>query len=160
MIPTKNGKQLAQLLPIVLPAIYVLLCAVSAIYGEKSATGGNPFVCVSLPFSLALFAQESTPSVIILAILATAWWYFIAQIGWASKQGRTSRISSGLGAILIGFIITADSALMIGEFPLISREPNFNAVDVLIYAVALSLLVGGIISAAYSALAAIGFNSR
>jgi hypothetical protein len=92
--------------------------------------------------------------------LATAWWYFIAQIGWSSKQGRISRSSSIQGAILIGFIVMVDSVLMISESFLLSRQPNFNAVDVVIYLLAGLLLSGGIISAAYSAMAAIGLNRR
>ena len=132
----------------------------TAISGEKAATGGNPFVCVSIPISLPLVARDDSPTVIIVAILATAWWYFIAQIGWSSKQGRISRSSSILGAILIGFIIMVDSVLMISESFLLSRQPNFNAVDVVIYLLAGLLLSGGIISAAYSAMAAIGLNRR
>jgi hypothetical protein len=147
-------------LPRVLPAIYILLCAMTAISGEKAATGGNPFFCVSIPISLPLVARDDSPTVIIVAILATAWWYFIAQIGWSSKQGRISRFSSILGAILIGFIIMVDSVLMISESFLLSRQPNFNAVDVIIYLLAGLLLSGGIISAAYSAMAAIGLNRR
>jgi hypothetical protein len=132
----------------------------TAISGEKAATGGNPFVCVSIPISLPLVARDDSPAVIIVAILATAWWYFIAQIGWSSKQGRISRSSSILGAILIGFIVMVDSVLMISESFLLSRQPNFNAVDVVIYLLAGLLLSGGIISAAYSAMAAIGLNRR
>jgi hypothetical protein len=53
-----------------------------------------------------------------------------------------------------------DSVLMISESFLLSRQPNFNAVDVVIYLLAGLLLSGGIISAAYSAMAAIGLNRR
>jgi hypothetical protein len=154
----KDDQYWLRFLPRVLPAVYILLAAVTAISGEKSATGGNPFFCVSLPVSLPMVARDDSPTVIIVAILATAWWYFIAQIGWSSTQGRISRSSSGLGAILIGFMITADSVLMISESFLISREPNFNAVDGAIYVLAGLLLSGGVISAAYSAMAAIGIN--
>lgn len=49
---------------------------------------------------------------------------------------------------------------MISEAFLISREPNFNAVDVAIYVLAALLLSGGVISAVYSAMAAIGINRR
>lgn len=160
VIPAKNDKQFAQLLPIVLPAIYILLCAVTAIAGEKAASGDNPFVCVSLPFSLPLVARDDSPTVIVIAILATAWWYLIAQIGWLSKQCRISRSSSSLSATLIGLVITGDSVLMISQFFLISREPNFNAGDVVIYLLAVLLLSGGIVSTEYSAMAAIGVNRQ
>jgi hypothetical protein len=156
----KHDQRWLRFLPRVLPAIYILFCAVTAIAGEKAATGGNPFICVSLPFSLSLVARDDAPTVGVVAILATAWWYFIAQIGWSSKQGRVSRSSSGLGAILIGFIIIVDSVLMISESFLLSRLPNFNAVDVVIYSLAVLLLAGGLISAAYSAMAAIRLNRQ
>ena len=145
-------------LPRVLPAVYILLCAVTAIAGGKAATGGNPLVCVELPLSLPLLAGSNPTFAVVVAILAMAWWYFIAQIGWSSKQGRIRRYGAGLGAILIGFVITVDSFLMISQFFMISREPNFKAVDVVIYLLAVLLLSGGIVSAAYSAMAAIGLN--
>jgi hypothetical protein len=40
----------------------------------------------------------------------------------------------------------------------ISQEPNFSLVDGAIYVLAAALLCGGLISAAYSAKAALGFN--
>jgi hypothetical protein len=152
--------QLPKLLPVVLPTIHIIFCAVSAIAGEKVASGGNPFVCVDLPFSLPLVAREDSMTVIIVAVLATAWWYFIGQIGWSSNQGRMSRFGSALGALLVGFIIAADSFLMISQFSLIFSERNFGAVDVVIYSLAALLLSGGVVSATYSALAAFGVRTR
>jgi hypothetical protein len=154
----KHHQHWLRFLPWVLPAIHIVLFAVAAIVGEKAATDGNPLFCVDLPISLPLVARDDSPTVAIVGILATAWWYFAAQIGWSSKKGRISRISSGLGAILIAFSATVGSYAMISEFFLISREPNFNAVDVGIYSLAVLLLSGGILSAAYSAMAAIGLN--
>lgn len=151
----KHDQHWLGFLPKILPAIYILLCAVTAISGEKSATGGNPFVGVSFPISWPLVARDDTLTVIAVAILATVWWFFVGQIGWSSKQGHISGSRSGLGAILIGFIVGLDLVFMSGEFPLILREPNFNAVDVVIYLLAALLLAGGIISAAYSLRAAI-----
>ncbi len=145
----KHDQDWLRFLPRVLPAIHIVLFAVTAIVGEKAATGGNPLFCVDLPISLPLVARDDSPTVIIVGILATAWWYFIGQIGWSSKKGRISRIGSGLGAILIAFSVTGGSYAMISEYFLISREPNFNAIDVGIYFLAGLLLAGGVISAAH-----------
>jgi len=43
---------------------------------------------------------------------------------------------------------------MISQFVLISREPDFSAIDVVIYMFAVALLAGGLISAGYAARAA------
>jgi hypothetical protein len=155
-----HSKAWLRFLPMVLPTTYILLCAITAISGKKAATGGNPFVCVSLPFSLPFVALDDSSTIIVVAVLAATWWYFVGQIGWSSKQGSISRFSSSLGAILIGFVVTADSVLMFGESSRISRESNFNAVDIVIYLLAVTLMVGGLVSAACSAMAVIGINRR
>ena len=61
---------------------------------------------------------------------------------------------------LLGFVVTLDLVFVSGEFHLIVREPDFNAVDVGIYMLAASLLAGGVISAAYSLRAAIASNRQ
>jgi hypothetical protein len=129
------------------------------ITGERTASGGNPLVCVELPISLPLVATDRFATMFIVGILATVWWYFIAQIGWASMQKRLNRITAGLGVVLIVFMCLIDAAMMLSELACcISHEPNFSVIDGLIYVFAFALLCGGLISAGYSARAALGLN--
>jgi hypothetical protein len=159
VIAGKDNNQFPKLLLILLPATHLALWTITAILGKKAATGGNPLVCVDLPVSLLLFAQDSWPRLFFVGVLGTIWWYFIARIGWSSKQHRISRLGAGLGAILILFVCVADSALMISEFYCcISHEPNFLVLDGVIYVFAVALLSGSLMSAIYSATTALGFN--
>jgi hypothetical protein len=126
---------------IVLPAIHIALFAMTTITGEKTASGGNPLVCVELPISLPLIATDRWPPVLIVGILATTWWYFIAQIGWSSARRRISRVGAGLGAILVVFMCLIDATMMLTELGCcISQQPNFSAIDGVIYVLAIALL--------------------
>jgi hypothetical protein len=116
----------ARRLPIVLPSIHLVLFLFTMITGGRY---GNPFFCVDLPLSLPLVARDDARTILVVGILGTAWWYFIGQIGWSSKQRTISRVASGLGAFLV-------------------------LVDVAVYIVALGLLTGGIMSGIYAAGAA------
>jgi hypothetical protein len=144
---------------ITLTAIHASLFVITMITGERTASGGNPLVCVELPISLPLVATDRFATMLVVGILATVWWYFIAQIGWASTQKRISRTTAGLGGLLIIFMCLADASMMLTELRCcISHEPNFSFVDGVIYVFAIALLCGCIISAVYSARAALGLN--
>ncbi|HEV7217961.1 MAG: hypothetical protein ACHP8A_10910 [Terriglobales bacterium] len=142
-----------------LPAIHVVLFAMTLITERKTASGGNPLLCVELPISLPLIATDQWPTVFVVGTIATFWWYFIAQIGWSSKRKRLSRLGAGLGALLVSFICLIDGVMMFSELRCcISQESNFSVVDWIIYVMAGALLCGGLISASYSASRALGFN--
>lgn len=47
---------------------------------------------------------------------------------------------------------------MISEFRLIAQEPNFGTRDVVVYALAVTLLFGNVVCAAYATIS--GFSSR
>ena len=129
--------------------------------GEKTASGGNPLFCVDLPMSLPLVASDKSTTMIIVGLLATGWWYFIAQIGWSSTQKWISRTAAGAGAVLIVFMCVIESVWMFREFGCcISHDPNLSVVDGIIYVLAITLLWGGIMSAVYSARAALGLNKN
>ena len=54
-----------------------------------------------------------------------------------------------------------DACETLSQFRLIVREPNFSAVDVVIYSLAVALVLGGYLSAAYAWIAALGlYGSR
>lgn len=78
-------------LPIALPIIYSTLFMVTLVSGEKTASDGNPFVCVSLPWSLPLIATANTAPFVIVGVLATAWWYFIGYIGGIASTNKLTR---------------------------------------------------------------------
>jgi hypothetical protein len=150
---------LAKRLLIALPAIHASLLVITMITGERTASGGTPLFSVELPISLPLVATDNFATILIVGILATLWWYFIAQIGWVSTGKRISRISAGLGALLIVFMCLVDAVMMLSELACCtSHEPNFSVIDGLIYVFAFTLLCGGLISAGYSARAALGLN--
>jgi hypothetical protein len=159
MIPAKTYIRVPWL-PIILSAIHIVLFVLTFSFG-KTASGGNPFVCVDLPWSFALFAEGHGSRIFPVGFLATAWWYFIGHIGWSSRSCRMSREGSMAGAFFVPLICTFDSYAMISQFRPIVREPNFSAVDVAIYILAAALVLGGFISAAYAWIAALGlYGSR
>ncbi len=144
---------------VALPALHVALFTITTITGERTASGGNPLICVEIPVSLPLVATDRLPVVLVVGILATVWWYFIAQVGWSSASNRISRVMATLGALLVMLICLADATLMFSEFRCcISKEPSFSAIDGVIYILAVVLLCGGLVSAAFSARAALGLN--
>jgi|HubBroStandDraft_6_1064221.scaffolds.fasta_scaffold10838_5 hypothetical protein len=151
MKPRKQDKVSLLRLPVVLAATHLVLFLITMLSGLKTASGGNPLFCVDLPVSLPLVGHDDTWTVVAVGILATIWWFFIGQVGWLSKVGKISRTSSAVGAGLTLLICAADAYAMISQFVLISREPDFSTIDVVIYMFAAALLAGGLISAGYAA---------
>jgi hypothetical protein len=139
---------IARRLPIVLPANHVALALLTWLTDKKAASAGNPFLCVDLPVSLPLVANDNTLRVVIVAILATGWWYLIGRLGLSSRQGKISRARSSAAAAVVLLICAFNFTLMADEFTRISREPTFSAVDAAIYVLAVALLAGGVMSAA------------
>lgn len=123
-------------------------------FRRKIASGGNPLFCVDLPVSLPLVGRDDVKTVVIVGALATAWWYFVGQIGRASWEGKIHRTMSVAGSILLLFLGAISSFAMFGELRLISQEPNFGGKDVVVYVFAISLLIGSLISAAYAMVSA------
>lgn len=139
-------------LPFALPALHVVLFLTTEAFGDKIATGGNPLFCVDLPVSLPLVASDSTPTVVVVGILATAWWYFVGKIACEAWRGKVSRMISVAGALLLFLLGAIGSFAMISEFRLISQEPNFGSKDVVIYVLAVTLLLGNFVGAGYAIL--------
>ncbi len=135
-------------LPFALPALHVVLFLTT----EALATGGNPLFCVNLPVSLPLVASDSSATVVIVGILATAWWYFVGKIACEAWRGKVSRMISVAGALLLFLLGAIGSFAMISEFRLISQEPNFGSKDVVIYVLAVTLLLGNFVGAGYAIL--------
>jgi hypothetical protein len=81
-------KDLPDRLPLILSGWHVVLFLVTALFGEKIASGGNPLFCVDLPVSLPLVGRDDAATVIVVGALATAWWYFVGQIGLAARRGK------------------------------------------------------------------------
>ncbi|MGB8731823.1 MAG: hypothetical protein WCC99_11305 [Candidatus Sulfotelmatobacter sp.] len=135
-------------LPFTLPALHVVLFLTT----EALATGGNPLFCVNLPVSLPLVASDSSATVVIVGILATAWWYFVGKIACEAWRGKVSRMISVAGALLLFLLGAIGSFAMISEFRLISQEPNFGSKDVVIYVLAVTLLLGNFVGAGYAIL--------
>jgi hypothetical protein len=158
MKPRKQDKVSLLRLPVVLAATHLALFLITMLSGLKTASGGNPLFCVDLPVSLPLVGRDDTWTIVGVGILATIWWFFIGQVGWLSKQGRISRTVSAVGAALTLLICAADAYAMISQFVLISREPDFSTIDVVIYMFAAALLAGGLISAGYAARAVSKFS--
>ena len=158
MIPAKKHFRVPWL-PIVLSAIHIGLLVMTFSF-EKTASGGNPFFCVDLPWSIVLFPEGHGSRILLVGILATAQWYFIGYIGWSSRPCRMSREGSVVGAFFLPLICAFDSHAMLSQFGLIVREPTFSAVDVVIYILAVALVFGGFLSAAYAWIAALGLYGR
>jgi hypothetical protein len=143
----------AKSLPIILPLLYVALFITTLVSGEKTASGGNPFFCLSLPWSLPLVARGDTAIVVMVGVLATAWWCFVGFIGRAGNSGKLSRSGEILGSGLIFIMCFTEATLMFSEFRLVSHELKFGLIDEFIYTLAVVLLIGGVISAVYAATA-------
>ena len=143
-------RHLPERLLFVLPALHFLLFFATEFFGDKIASGGNPLFCVDLPVSLPLVASDSTPRVIVVGIVATVWWYFIGKIASEAWQGKISRMISVAGSLLLFLLGGVGSFAMISEFRLISQEPNFGNKDFVVYTLAVVLLFGEFVSAAYA----------
>jgi hypothetical protein len=139
-------------LPVILTALHAVLFLTTAVFGERIASGGNPLLCVDIPASLPLVASDSAPTVIVVGILATAWWYFVGAIARESWRGKISRAISLAGAMLLLLVGAVAAFAMISEFRFISQEPNFGARDFIVYALALILLLGNAACAAFAAI--------
>jgi hypothetical protein len=153
-------RRLPDRLPSVLPALHIVLFLTTEFFGEKIASGGNPLFCADLPVSLPLVASDSTPTLVVVGILATAWWYFVGKIASEAWQGKVSRIISVAGGLLLFLLGAAGSFAMISEFRLISQEPNFGSKDVAVYVLACALLVGEFTGAGYAMVAGLGPSRR
>jgi hypothetical protein len=149
---------IARRLPIVLPAIHIALALLTWLTNQKAASAGNPFFCVDLPISLPLVASDNPPRVVIIAILATGWWYLIGQLGLSSRQAKISRARSSAAAGVVFLICAFNFTLMADEFTRISREPTFSTVDAIIYVLAVALLAGGFVSAAIAVISGLRPN--
>ncbi len=137
-------------LPFILPAVHVVLVLSTCIFGEGIASGGNPLFCVDLPVSLPMVASDSTWTIVVVGILATAWWYFVGKIASETWRGKISRPISVAGALLLFLLGAAASFFMISEFRLISQEPNFGNKDFVVYTLAVVLLFGEFMCAGYA----------
>ena len=144
-------------MPVILAVLHAVLFLTTVVFGERIASGGNPLFCVDIPASIPLVASDSTPTLIVVGILATAWWYFVRAIARESWRGKISRMISLSGAMLLLLVAAAAAFAMISEFRLISQEPNFGAKDVVVYALALALLLGNFACAAFATIS--GFSS-
>ena len=141
-------------LPVALPSLYFVLLVVTLSTGEKTASGGNPLFCLSLPWSLPLVASSETTIAVVVGLFATVWWWFMDHIGYSGYSGKLGRAGAVLGAALILSMCVIEAALMGSEFRLISKEPSFGGIDGAIYTLAVVLLLGGLVSATHAGLGA------
>lgn len=137
-------------LPLILPVLHIILFLTTEAFGEGIASGGNPLFCVDLPVSAPLMASDSTATVVVVGILATAWWYFVGKIACEAWRGKLRRPISVAGALLLFLLGAVASFAMISEFRLISQEPNFGGKDIVVYVLAVTLLLGGLACAGYT----------
>jgi len=77
-------------LPVILASLHAVLFLTTEAFGERIASGGNPLFCVDIPTSLPLVASDSAPTLIVVGILATAWWYFVGAVARESWRGKIS----------------------------------------------------------------------
>ncbi len=138
-------------LPVLLAGTHILLFLTTVFSNHRSGSNGNPLFCVDLPISLPLVARDDIPTLVVVGVFATAWWYFAGMMGSLRVNGSTSRmiIAAG-GAALLPAICAVDSYAMLSQLRDIVRNPAFGPVDVLIYILAVGLLSGGFLSAIYA----------
>jgi hypothetical protein len=98
----RNSHQSLPWPPLLLAAIHAIFFVLTLFF-EKTASGGNPFICVDLPWSIALFAEGTAPEFRSLE----SWprlGGFIGYVGWSSRWGRMSRAGSIVGALFLPLI--------------------------------------------------------
>jgi hypothetical protein len=71
-----------------------------------------------------------------------------------------SQAGSMAGAFFLPLICASDFYLMFSQFSLIAHRPDFSSIDVVVYVLAVALVLGGFVSAAYAWIAALGFYGR
>lgn len=139
---------------IILPATHVVLFIVAALVSLRSPFGLGPVFCADLPISLPLVARDDWPTVFLVGVLGTAWWFFVGKFGQAARQHRIGSLGAGLGAILIFLTCVAGATAMEGQISQSIHDERFSFMVIALFMIAGLLLVGGFANAAISAMAA------
>jgi hypothetical protein len=157
MIPGKRAGDWFGLSLLILPAVHVSLIVLTILL-SLNTPGGAYYRLLGVDVLAAPVLMVNENPIIINAvflIFGTAWWYFIAKIGWASNNGRMTRLGSGLGALL------ALTFAVIGTG--MSRDVLYEDFDagqlsvpvILQYALIAAICFGAFISAIYSIVAVV-----
>ena len=67
-------------------------------------------------------------------------------------RGKINHTISLAGALLLFLVAAAASFAMISEFRLIRQETNFGGKDIVVYALAVSLLLGNLVCAVFASI--------
>jgi len=144
---------------VILPAIHVLMFVVGTWASVRYRMNLSPASMADFPVSVPLLVQAGSASVLLVGVLGTAWWYFIARIGWDSWRGRISRVGSALGALLLIFVCAVGTFAIVSQVAaLVSGHSKvaqvndiwFSAGVTAVYLMSITLLLGGWLSAAVS----------
>jgi len=138
-----------------LPGLHLIAFIFGSILSLRSPYGLSPLFCVDLPISLPLVGRDDWPTVTVVGLLGTAWWYFIGRVGWMSSRGMISRGASVGGALVILLTCGIGSYALVSQASGWTRDERFSLAVIINYCMAGLLLVGGFRSGITSAISAL-----
>ena len=102
MIATKQNERWFSPPLLILPALYVIVVFLTAIFSERTEGGAFYRIIPLNPIAGAFMMRYDNPTIIvgIFLVTGTPWWYLVGRIRQASIKRRVSRVTLGLGSIL------------------------------------------------------------
>jgi hypothetical protein len=146
---------------LILPAIYVVDIFLTAVI-SAGTPGGAYYRIVGIgPVAGAVGMVYDSTAVIVIAFLlsGTPWWYLIGWIGWNSRKRRTSRGSSGLGAIIALFTCFVSTSITLGNLKQDIHDKLLTSGVIFQYSLAVLLIFGALISTFYAIMATLDSSS-
>ena len=138
-------------LTIILPATNVVLyiATLALDWRSRSPYASRALFAIDFPWSGLMVSYNRHVTLAVVAFLGTAWWYFIARIGWDSKKQKLSRLKSALGAILLFFVFVGGVQICVEDFVKDLRTVPARPFLIL-YVPAAMLCIGALVSLLYA----------
>jgi len=147
MNATENGGRWFALPLVVLPLLYVVVVVLTAIVSLWMPGGAFYRIIGINPVLGAFMMVNDNAAVIVGGFLVSGlpWWYLVGRIGWESRNGRISRWSSGLGALLTIYTCVLSTAVSIGVLKNDRREGAMNDAAIVQYSLVALLCFGALV---------------
>jgi|SRR6185369_12354836 len=140
---------------LILPAIYVAAILLTAV--QSGAQPGAIFYRVIAINPVGMAAMWMSNGIVaitaVFLITGTPWWYFVARIGWMSKNRKIARYSSALGCLLLLFTAWVCWAITVPTIKDDLTQGLLTKTAIVQFGLVALLGLGALVSAVYSAIA-------
>ena len=140
-------------LPVVLAAIHLLLCASTELFSTGHEGSWKWFLVIisDMPSSVVAYPVVSVvPPVIGYSIIGTAWWYLIGRLPRESMNNRISRTFSAIAALIPGAVGVFGLVMLYQNLAVGIAEPQVLCVG--------ALGIGALVASGYLIIFALGFG--